>query len=344
MPDDQTSNEETERAGEGNAPESDSLQLTDEELDQLPVVLPPEDEAPNVAEQSPAEDDLEDVRFAPPGVEPLPPPVIEQPRPRQPERPPKSNPPPARPTEAYTLEDDERFPPLPPEYTKANTPRPPAAPQPSKPNPRRGIYLTYGSMALVFLGVVALAAFIYRNPYSALNPFPPPTPLPILVTATFLPPTPGPTLQADAVAVAVTAENTAEPADEVPATPTANDRVTGNFVPDDIVTYIANEGNCDWSSIAGTVTDENGDPINGLTIRIENQTTQETETVPTGDDENRFGAGGFELQTGQTPQVEGYTVQLLSTTDEALSDPLTVVTSDQCNQNVTVVNFQQEAP
>ncbi|MEL6269637.1 MAG: hypothetical protein AAFR22_07485, partial [Chloroflexota bacterium] len=100
---------------------------------------------------------------------------------------------------------------------------------------------------------------------------------------------------------------------------------------------------CEWSSIAGTVVDLNGEPRNGLRVRFINQLTLEENTVFTGSSAT-FGDGGFEFVIGTAPEVNGYFVQVFSEADVPISEQLTVVTSEICDQNVAIVNFEQTAP
>ncbi|MEM6280931.1 MAG: hypothetical protein AAF787_01955 [Chloroflexota bacterium] len=100
---------------------------------------------------------------------------------------------------------------------------------------------------------------------------------------------------------------------------------------------------CEWSSIAGTVVGLNGEPRNGLRMRFINQITLEENTVFTGSSAT-FGDGGFEFVISTAPQVNGYFVQVFSEADVPVSQQLTVVTSDRCDQNVAVINFEQTAP
>ncbi len=305
----------------------------------------------------------------------------------------------APPTEADTPAEEPEADPLLPTVDELKPPPPPgeryppveaASPQ-SPPRPRqavkirpaqarrRGRLLTGVIIAAVVLLIglaVAYVAFIVRNPYSRLNPLPPPTPLPILVTATFLPPTETvpPTLtpvltEAEAEAAsgtavagavistpspitdateAVTSGGAAASANSAPDSSAANTTSSTppfQFVDPPGVLYTPN-GNgreCEWSSIAGIVQGLDGEPVNGLRVRFTDQTTGEENTVFTGSS-TTFGDGGFELPLGNTPQVNGYFVQLFSEAGAPLSEELTVVTSERCDQNVTIVTFEQTQP
>lgn len=198
----------------------------------------------------------------------------------------------------------------------------------------------------------------------------------MLVTATFLPPTetvpptltPVPTQAEEAVSSgtavagavlatpvpiadvteAVTpadATVTVDDVEESSAAAATSSTLPFQFVDPPGVLYTPN-GNgreCEWSSIAGIVQGLDGQPVNGLRVRFTDQLTSEENTVFTGSS-TTFGDGGFELPLGNTPQVNGYFVQLFSEAGAPLSEELTVVTSDQCDQNVTIITFEQTQP
>lgn len=188
-------------------------------------------------------------------------------------------------------------------------------------------------LAMLFLlatvGAIAVFAAITINPYSPLNPFPPFTPIPLVITATFLPPTaiPAPTSLP-------TATFTPLPPDVVNADVStfafrlANEGAI--FAPN------ANDQGCNWSSIAGTVTQANGTALNGYRIHIIADGLDET--VFSGS-ALTFGQGGFELFLNGTPQETTYTVQLENEQGIAASPTYTITTQSGCDQNVAVLNF-----
>lgn len=109
----------------------------------------------------------------------------------------------------------ERFPPL---YVPP--PRPAAPPAP-KPAPRPTNSRVYNLLALLFLlatiGVIIVGVIIFRDPYTPLNPLPPFTPLPIIITATFSPvtepppPTSAPTATFTPIPVEMLTQNAPAP-------------------------------------------------------------------------------------------------------------------------------------
>ncbi|MFO7323539.1 MAG: hypothetical protein DIU68_017555 [Chloroflexota bacterium] len=134
-------------------------------------------------------------------------------------------------------DEEDRFPPLPPPgwaRPEHRAPPPAERPEPQPPHPKpsppikpkakrrpaappkRGRGCFYNLVTLLFLaltvGVVVFGVYIFNNPYSSLNPLPPPTPLPIIITATFSPPTEPAAVETDAPVIgpAATQETPAE--------------------------------------------------------------------------------------------------------------------------------------
>lgn len=232
----------------------------------------------------------------------------------------------------------ERFPPTKPRI--AQTPPEPPKQTPIPPPPRKPAYGLNILTLLAFVGMGGLLlwfAMIWQNPQTMLNPFPPPTPF-IQVTTTpmgMLAADQLPTPNADGQIIIIATETPAQIAtatdDAPPAPPFA--------VLDDVV-YVPN-GNglgCNWSSIAGTVTDVAGNALNGYRIRITGADVNETVFSGAA---LTFGPGGFELPLLNTPQEAEYTLQLLSPQGAPVSEPLVVMTRADCDGNVLIVNFVQ---
>ncbi|MBL8154747.1 MAG: hypothetical protein JNM70_11235 [Anaerolineae bacterium] len=179
------------------------------------------------------------------------------------------------------------------------------------------------------VGAIALFAVIVQNPYSSLNPFPPFTPLPIIVTATFLPPTatlepsPGPT-----------ATFTPLPPESIAAS-------SVQFVlQGDTPSFTANTNDqgCNWLSIAGSVTDSAGAGLSGYRVKIAG--AGRDETVFSGS-ASSYGVGGFELVLGNIPAEQSYVVQLQTPQGEAVSAEYAVLTRADCAANVMILRFVQ---
>ncbi len=183
---------------------------------------------------------------------------------------------------------------------------------------------------MLLIGVFTL---IFVNPQTPLNPFPPFTPIPILITATFLPPTatlepsPGPTLTFTPLPVEAFA--TSSPFPFIAAN---NGAV---FAPN------ANDQGCNWASIAGSVSDLVDAPLDGYGIRVRGDNLDET--IFSGATQS-FGPGGFELFLNGAPSAATYTVQLLSPQGAPLSAEYPVTTRATCEENVALISFIQIQP
>ena len=221
---------------------------------------------------------------------------------------------------------------------KVQTPSVRSASKPARvvPPSSRGTSIMANLLTVLFLlgtvGMIGLVGIITTNPNTPLNPFPPFTPLPIVITATFLPPTEAPQGTA-----APTATFTPLAIDAGNTTPAAFRFTLANQQP--VYAPNANDKACNWSSIAGTVTDGKGTALDGYRVRIKGNGIDET--VFSGATQT-FGAGGFELFLNGTPQAQTYTVQLSDPQSHPLSDEYTVATKASCDQNVAVLQFVQQ--
>jgi hypothetical protein len=229
---------------------------------------------------------------------------------------------------------EERFPPLAPKVKDESILE--AAPE----TPRRG-FMRQDAIALLFafgtIGLCAYFTFVWFNPYSPLNPLAPPTPLPRVITAT------------------------PQTSVSVPPTLTSDPNITATFTPffDIVVTeeptasiypfvlaqggviYMpnANGDGCNWSSIAGTVTDTGGQPLNSYRIRVTSPTNTSLDESVFSGSTLTFGAGGFELPLGGAPQEAEFRVRLFDPAGAPISDEYVVTTRADCQANVAVVNF-----
>ncbi|MFQ3534465.1 MAG: hypothetical protein SNJ58_01175 [Aggregatilineales bacterium] len=233
---------------------------------------------------------------------------------------------------------------------------------------------------LLSVGVMVLTILLIANPYAPINPFPPPTPLALLVLAS-----PEPTLTPSAT---FTAEPpTAPPPTELPTVtptetpiPTATETSTPTITPTPVVggiialsptpalreappatqggtrspypfslnaiRYQAHDGSegCRWQSLAGLVLNMQGQPRTreegSLTVRITSADGNIDEFHYTGE-QPKFGPSGFEAFLGTTPRVGDYTVQLLGITGVPISEKVTVQARSGCDENVVVVEFIQ---
>ncbi|MBO9309944.1 MAG: hypothetical protein J7551_09185 [Chloroflexi bacterium] len=232
---------------------------------------------------------------------------------------------------------------------------------------------------LLSVGIVSLTILLIAHPHAPINPFPPPTPLALLVLAT-----PEPTLTPSAT---FTPEPPTLPPPTEPPTatmtetpiPTATETPTPTITPTPVVggivtlpptaaalesspalrstrspypfslnaiRYQAHDGSegCRWQSLAGLVLNMQGQPRTreegSLTVRITSADGNIDEFHYTGE-QPKFGPSGFEAFLGTTPRVGDYTVQLLGITGMPISEKVTVQARSGCDENVVVVEFIQ---
>ena len=205
--------------------------------------------------------------------------------------------------------------------------------------PNRGKNIFYNFLTLFFIGATCALVFwfvqVWNDPQSILNPLPPDTPF-VVITAD-----PN-TVQNDAVQVDATPDESGQIFVVITDTPVPTVDATESpfpFIAEPIL-YVpnSNELGCNWWSIAGTVTDFNGEPLSGYRIRIIGE--ELTEAVFSGASQ-AFGEGGYELPLIGTPREAAFVVQLFSAQDAPLSEEVFVSTRADCDGNVTLVNFVQ---
>lgn len=249
--------------------------------------------------------------------------------PRKPLFPPEDDPPPAaaQGDASASAPSAQRFPPAAPAAY--------ARPSLARPTPRRRSARTANLVTAFFLlatvGVIVYTGLLVADPYTPLNPLPPFTPVPIIVTATPLPPTITP------IPPTATPEPTATRT-PLPIETIAPARLDFAMAAD--IVYRAWADGCDWVGVTGTVTDANGDPLAGYQLRaqaaeVAEDNAPEAVTAITGDD------GAFTLRLGSAPALQPYTLVLCDLNGQPLSAAYTVVTSDRCDQNEVAVTFRK---
>jgi hypothetical protein len=199
-------------------------------------------------------------------------------------------------------------------------------PQPARKT--RGACLPNLVALLFLLATIAVGAYyalIAANPYTQLNPFPPFTPLPRIITATFLPPTPTLT-----PLPAPTATFTPLPVEALGPVEFALANQAPIYIPN------ANNQGCNWSSIAGTVTDVNGRALDSYQVHVIGSGLDE---VVYSGSSLTYGPGGFELPLGGVAQERQYIVQLLTPQGAPASPEYSITTRATCDQNVALLSF-----
>lgn len=249
------------------------------------------------------------------------------------------------------------------------TPAPPAA-------PRRRFSLLWNLLTVLALlgtlGIVVLFVLLFTNPYSSLNPFPPPT-LPValaLPSATptpegWQPPTETPT-PSPSPTVTPTASPTPSPT--ITSTPTATlelPAVTGSpgptarpsataggfaFVPQegspDAIPYsIYSDVGCNYMGVGGRVLGLDGSPITpGVIVRLAGVLNGRRISMDTlSGTVTEFGESGFGFQLADEPIASNGSlyVQLLDQAYLPMSGQIFFDTYDTCDRNLIFITFRQ---
>ncbi len=216
-------------------------------------------------------------------------------------------------------------------------------------------------VAAITIGLVFLMIFI--NPQSGLSPLPPP-PMPALVKTQTPSPTPKEVLPPTWTPTMVSPqEPTASPTTTdtpIPNTPTPavspSPRAPGtsavSFIlqedsPEHTENFAHEDAGCQWLGVAGQVFDSEGEPIQDILVTVKGTLGEEeinkfifTGMAP------EYGDGGYEVKLSDQPQdtQETLYIQLLDQTDNLpLSEKFYFNTFEDCERNLVVINFQQQA-
>ncbi len=257
-----------------------------------------------------------------------------------------------------------RFPALPGETEPLNPPRRRAAaarPAPAPANWGRdgGRNLITLLFLLLTIGALGYFAVIWQNPYSTLNPLAPPTPLPLVITATL---TATPTLEPSATFTPMPTLTPSEVPSEAPTLTFTPIFLEGFSTPQGTppgtedtthyrfslqrgrVLYLTNpdaRGGCQWSSIAGSVMNYDGTALNGYGVHVVGEGVDQT--VATGSAPG-FGPGGFEVPLGNAARDAQYIAQLVDPQGNPASPVYTVETNSDCNFNIAALRFVENEP
>ena len=102
------------------------------------------------------------------------------------------------------------------------------------------------------------------------------------------------------------------------------------------------EAGCAWVGVAGQVFDEQQQPLEGVVILVKGYYNGKiVDTMVLSGLGEAYGPGGFEVQVGdQSDETNNaVTLQLVNQQFEPLSEPYPVVTYDDCQKNLVMVNF-----
>jgi hypothetical protein len=225
---------------------------------------------------------------------------------------------------------------------------------------------------LAVVCVTSLTLMIYTQPYSALNPFPPPTLLPAIVlpTATstsivILPPT-----WTATNTVVATPTETPYPTATMPPTatvftlagltpsPTRGPTATSTRPPSGYPFEVQKGGpvaianiyhpdlGCNWMGVGGQVVDMSGSPVTGLIIRLGGAlpgVTIPEHTISLTGVALSYGRAGFEFTLADHPiaSKDSLWLQLLDQSNIPISEKVAFSTYENCEKNLIIVNFRQ---
>ena len=251
----------------------------------------------------------------------------------------------------------------------------------NNPKPRRFDGFWNFLTALVILGMVASAGvfgFIYLNPTSRMNPYPPAslpatlvlpsptkTPLPPPATSTATPLGYKPPTETPTVTVPVTPTNTAipmTPTNTLPgpqATVTVNSQFTATPTDDTSayytfaiqgppegfpITQFADNRGCQWMGVGGRVIDMQGRAVTGLVVQLGGTLGQRSinQTSLTGL-APQYGTSGYEFKLADDPVDSKGTlwVRLIDQANLPLSPKIHFDTYSDCSKNQILINFKQ---
>jgi hypothetical protein len=220
---------------------------------------------------------------------------------------------------------------------------------------------------LMTLSLCGVFFTIFTNPYSAINPFPPNTPIPPTITPTITPIQP-PATWTSVPTVAPTATNTPRPTFTVeptntpfslvtPSTPTRTATATRTARPTGVPynttvqlfdsTTFRPDTSCGDFLVAGQALNASNTPVTGLIVKLGGSLpgksfnnpvlTTLTGIVPA------YGPSGFEFALGVPPVASSKTlwIQLFDQSGAPLSEQVYLTTSGDCDKNLVFVRFKQ---
>jgi hypothetical protein len=228
---------------------------------------------------------------------------------------------------------------------------------------------------ILFVLITCLVSYIYINPTSWLNPFPPPTEPALIVLPTFdetieqSMATRTATSTQELVTVTslptftqipkIAATDTPEPSPTVtninshnPATtPIPTKIINGEYTftlqgePKflDASTFNSKHS-CNWQGIAGQTFDLLNRPLPGILVQVSGKLGDQTlEMINLTGTILTYGSAGYEvfLTNKLTESQETLWVRLIDEDGKPLSDQVKINTSSSCNENLVVVNFKQ---
>lgn len=219
----------------------------------------------------------------------------------------------------------------------------------------------------VLVGTLCIAGFfasLILNPYSALNPFPPATPLPTLVPPTWTPiglpatwtptltveptltdtPHPTFTLEPSATLFSLATATLAVPPTKTPKPTGVPYTFTTNYY--DSTTFRP-DTSCSMMLVAGQTLDAGNNPVTGLIVKMGGSLPGKVFNPPslvlTGTS-TAYGPSGFEFNPGVAPvaTTKALWVQLFDQSGSPISTQVFLTTYTDCKKNLIFIRFQQK--
>jgi hypothetical protein len=111
--------------------------------------------------------------------------------------------------------------------------------------------------------------------------------------------------------------------------------------------FVHPEAGCNWMGVGGQVFDQQGNPISNLVVWITGMVDAQVieQVVLTGTTVgDRYGKAGFEavLSTKPSNTENVFSIQILNLDGDVLSERVFFSTSDQCDENLIIINFVEE--
>ena len=221
---------------------------------------------------------------------------------------------------------------------------------------RRFSFLDVLTTALLYATMMigGIYMFIFLEPQTVINPFPPPT-MPVRAVLATNTPTPAPatpTPLPTTVSVVVATEPSVLPTAIVVAPESTAIPVAEPTVAPPVFAYKLQEGSigyttqfaypdldCAWMGIAGTVFDAEGDGAEDMIVHVDGPDGFAIDAIAGTRPE--FGPAGYEVTLASAPinSDQMYVVQLLDVFGEPVSERYAVTTFDDCDRNLILVNF-----
>ena len=215
---------------------------------------------------------------------------------------------------------------------------------------RRHSILDVLTSALLYatMMVGGIYLYIFVDPQSFINPFPPPQ-VPVRAVLATETPIPTPTSIPPLVPTNTTIPPTAI---VVAPEPTLAPTATSFVEPTSVYSYVLQEGSigyttqfaypelgCDWLGVAGTVFDAQGNAADDLIVNVKGPDGFSKDALIGSKPE--FGPAGYEVTLASSPVATDmlYTVQLLDVFGNPVSERRSLTTFDDCDRNLILANF-----